>query len=1269
MKKRVAAILLVCCLLLGLIPALTPPATAAEGAGASPAFGATISAGDSHMAVIKADGTLWAWGLNTSNELGAGAEEESVFSPIQVPMDNAVSVKASSFTTSTLTADGELWNWGGHDENGKLGREAAGDDLGPGKVMDQVRDFSSGALHSAVVTDNGTMWVWGVNQEGQLGNGGKGRHFENKFVSYTYEALPVRVLDNVRTSEAGGSQTFAILTDGSLWAWGANDRGQLGSDTSLWLPGEHDDSLLGVTSHETIVYDEDMELTDSFGVTHYIEAGYTDERTYIYQPVPIKVMDGVEQVSTDYYTVILKTDGSVWTCGRDRQVSTGEYSYQYTYAPEHVMDGAVEVQTGGRAFAAIKSDGSLWTWGANASGELGRGERTLSEWEPAKIMDDVVSVTVGGEFMAALKSDGSLWAWGSNLLGQIGVGSEEEFFPAPVKVMDGVALPAPEPTGVAEISGTGKAARSGETNIPPEAVYFNGNAYVLYSAQNCTWEQAEAYCESMGGHLATVNSEEEQKFLLGWKGYTYYLGGYKDSGGTWRWVTGEPWTYKDRFFYEISISYTTCIVQSKDGEWLGDFGTGDNIDGFLCEWETAGNQPAQPTGPATYTVTFNANGGAVGTASKTVTSGQPYGVLPTPARDGYSFTGWYTAASGGTLVTANTTVSLTWNQTLYAQWKENKGGPSVAEISYSFGNWRGEGGFPYGENYRIPSERYIYMFGDNDKSREAYDWMGLWGGNCFGMVTSAASHYVDGNSVPNAELSLSSYNEGLKMTLLEYIECMHILQAASVIQKFQYEHRDAYQDVVQAVLHFQNTGTQPVFIGIVGPVSGGGTAGHEVMGIAAYRDAEHKKDVVQVYDPNFPGNSERWIDFYWSTPGEYTGWYYHLNDSENWGTAYSGSFMDFVVYSDVAAVWNNRGTEAALTAEKLTVNTANASLYDYAGNLAASIRSGEMTSARTDIFPVREPAMAGEDPEASDGGVTLWVPPEYFIVVNEDPTVEQLSVEISGEDTALSVSTSADRVLVYANEGNEASVALVNGKDESYEMVFTSGEQGEVRLAGTTKEGTPACFARMSGELSGTGVGVGTLSQLSINGEAGSADDVAQTSVLAVVSSATPAVVSSVFADVPGDSYYAPAVQWAYESGIAKGTSLGSFDPARACTRAEMLTLLWRALGCPAAASDSQPFADVRESDYFYQAVLWAAGSGIDLGADGTRFLPKDGCSDEEFLALLWQALGTPGKRAELAGYDDAAAWARDTGLLEDTEADAPCLRCDAVTFLYRALA
>ena len=718
--------------------------------------------------------------------------------------------------------------------------------------------------------------------------------------------------------------------------------------------------------------------------------------------------------------------------------------------------------------------------------------------------------------------------------------------------------------------------------------------------------------------------------------------------GQWYWITGEPWNGGN-----ASNPAWDCLVVKEDG-WYACGSNYSGAVGFICEWET--NQAAS------YNVYFNANGGTVNTSSKQVANGQTYGVLPTPAWSGYNFLGWYTASSGGTQVTANTAVSLTDHQTLYAQWTNKDGGPVVADVSYSFGNH--ESYFNYPKDYKIPLERYTYMFGNNNAAYNEWAQAGNWNGSCFGMVTSAANLYMTNNPKPS-QLSLDASNG--ELTIKQFIEAMQISQGGSTIQKVRHDNFGAYSELVQAVLHFQNTGTQPVFIDMYGPP---GHGAHTIMGLEAYRDPDNKKDIIHVYDPNFPLDNDRWLDVYWNGQEYYTGWYYRFNDNENWGSSYGGSNrageLSFTTYADVMSVWYSRGNENALTSSALNISTGSASIYDYAGNLAATVRNGEVTSSREDIFPVIDPTASGSGTGNGDG-VSLWIPSEYFTVVNEDEDGKKLSVTVSGQDSSLKVSTSADRVMFYADEAAGASVAVVNGKDESYEMVLSSGGTEEVRLTGTTKEGLPTCLAQLSGELSG--MGVGDSAKLRVEGKAVSTDRVAQTTAVSIVASTTPSAISSVFLDVPGGSYYAPAVQWAYDAGITNGTGLGFFSPERTCTRAEALTFLWRALGCPVSSAAIQPFADVQESDYYYDAAVWAAGSGVALGTDAAHFSPSRTCTDEEFLTFLWRALDKPGQRTGFTGYDNAVEWAREQGLLQDTDAQPPCLRRDAAAFLYRALA
>ena len=159
------------------------------------------------------------------------------------------------------------------------------------------------------------------------------------------------------------------------------------------------------------------------------------------------------------------------------------------------------------------------------------------------------------------------------------------------------------------------------------------------------------------------------------------------------------------------------------------------------------------------------------------------------------------------------------------------------------------------------------------------------------------------------------------------------------------------------------------------------------------------------------------------------------------------------------------------------------------------------------------------------------------------------------------------------------------------------------------------------------------------------------------------------FTDVPEDSYYADAVTWAYVTGVTTGTGDTTFSPEGSCTRGQVVTFLWRAAGKPEPASSENPFADVKESDYFYKAVLWAVEQGITKGTSETAFSPKQTCSSAHIITFLYRAMGigADGWGAESANWAIEAGLTADTGLEINSKEDCP--RAAVVTFLYRIYA
>ena len=171
------------------------------------------------------------------------------------------------------------------------------------------------------------------------------------------------------------------------------------------------------------------------------------------------------------------------------------------------------------------------------------------------------------------------------------------------------------------------------------------------------------------------------------------------------------------------------------------------------------------------------------------------------------------------------------------------------------------------------------------------------------------------------------------------------------------------------------------------------------------------------------------------------------------------------------------------------------------------------------------------------------------------------------------------------------------------------------------------------------------------------------------------------FADVKSGAYYYDAVLWAVKKGITNGTSDTTFSPDEACTRAQVVTFLWRAAGCPAPSGSQLPFTDVVQGSFYEKAVQWAVETGITKGTSATTFSPDATCSRAQIVTFLWRAQGKPVAGttnpftdvAENAYYTNAVLWAVENGITKGTSATTfspveDCTRAQIVTFLYRCL-
>ncbi|MCL2814556.1 MAG: S-layer homology domain-containing protein [Oscillospiraceae bacterium] len=356
----------------------------------------------------------------------------SAFAPITASADGgAYPIVSTSYQhTMAIADDGSLWAWG-KNEAGQLGDGTKTDKTAPVQIESEVKfaQVSAGYQHTAAIADDGSLWAWGRNDKGQLGDG-----------TNTNRSTPVKAKIESETKfaqvSAGFEYTMALDSEGSLWAWGINNYGQLGDGTNdsktapVQIESEVKFAQVSASYGHTMAIDRDGRLW-AWGCNYYGELG---DGTHEYRnaPTKTKIESGTKfiQVSAGRnYTMAIDSEGSLWAWGNNEHGQLSGGSTANIIVPTKIASGTkfAQVSAGSAHTMAIDRVGNLWAWGSNSSGELGDGSKDNRNW-PTNIASGTkfVQVLASGAYTMAVDRDGSLWAWGINWYGQLGDGTKTD---------------------------------------------------------------------------------------------------------------------------------------------------------------------------------------------------------------------------------------------------------------------------------------------------------------------------------------------------------------------------------------------------------------------------------------------------------------------------------------------------------------------------------------------------------------------------------------------------------------------------------------------------------------------------------------------------------------------------------------------------------------------------------------------------------------------------------------------------------------------------
>ena len=342
----------------------------------------SLSSRTTHVLAVKTDGTLWAWGKNLNGQLGTGDTTNSN-SPLQTGITTWRYVSAGDGYSLAIRSDGTLWAWGAS-STGALGLGTTWKTYVPVQLGTDANwsMVSAGYYHTMGIKTDGTLWAWGYNTDGQLGLGS---------AVPDGSAVPLQVGSDAdwKYVSTGNNHTVAIKNNGSLWAWGGNMSGQLGQGNAISSIGSNVPVQIGTDTTWASVTTGDqftLALKNNGSLWAWGDNSYRQLGLGLVANAKVPTQVGID---TDWVAVsgggsrhglAVKTDGSLWAWGSNNQgqLGTGDTTARETPTPIGSDTNWGSIVAAQYHSVSIKTDKTRWTFGLNTSGQLGSGNTTSS---------------------------------------------------------------------------------------------------------------------------------------------------------------------------------------------------------------------------------------------------------------------------------------------------------------------------------------------------------------------------------------------------------------------------------------------------------------------------------------------------------------------------------------------------------------------------------------------------------------------------------------------------------------------------------------------------------------------------------------------------------------------------------------------------------------------------------------------------------------------------------------------------------------------------